>query len=338
MLINFIFVYFVFSLFFIGICKKYNLFVDNKVEKHKKYSSNLKSYSIGGILLILFFTYYFIFISLDYLFLSLLLLIFSIGFFSDLRKIHSVSLRFFLQIIFIAFFINFLNIEIISTKVNFLDKLLENKLINIFFVTFCITVLINGANFIDGLNGLVIKYHLIIYLVIMSFFSEFVFDTQLIQHIIIILITLLIFNLLGYLYLGDSGSYLLSLFTGIFLINFFFMNPSISPYYIIILLWYPCFELLFSMIRRFFKKTKTYKPDTHHLHQLIYKFILRNFKIKNKLIGHIITSSSINLFNLFTILIATNFIYNSAILLSILLVNILFYFSIFSFLKRKKLL
>tara|TARA_Y100000768_G_C23437390_1_gene433351 strand:- start:223 stop:492 length:270 start_codon:yes stop_codon:yes gene_type:complete len=88
------------------------------------------------------------------------------------------------------------------------------------------------------------------------------------------------------------------------------------------------------MIRRLFKKAKTYKPDTHHLHQLIYKFILKNFKIKNKLIGHIITSSSINLFNLITILIAANFIYDSAILLFILLVNILFYFLIFSFLKK----
>ena len=334
MLINFIFVSFVFSLFFVGICKKYNLFIDNKVERHKKYSSNLKSYSIGGILLILFFTYYFIFISEDYLFLSLLLLVFSIGLFSDLRKIHSVSLRFFLQIFFISFFIYFLNIEIISTKVNFFDKLLEYKLFNIIFVTFCITVLINGANFIDGLNGLVIKYHLIIYLVIILFFSEFVFDTQLIHHIIIILITLLIFNLSGYLYLGDSGSYLLSLFTGIFLIEFSLTNSSISPYFIIILLWYPCFELLFSMIRRLFKKAKTYKPDTYHLHQLIYKFILKNFKIKNKLIGHIITSSSINLFNLIMILIATNFIYDSAILLFILLVNILFYFLIFSSLKK----
>ncbi len=55
MIANFLIIYFAFSLVLVGICKQYNLLVDNKIEKHKKYSSNLKSYSIGGMLLIFFF-------------------------------------------------------------------------------------------------------------------------------------------------------------------------------------------------------------------------------------------------------------------------------------------
>ena len=98
------------------------------------------------------------------------------------------------------------------------------------------------------------------------------------KPIVIVLFILLIFNLSGYLYLGDSGSYLLSLFTGFFLIEFSNANPAISPYFIIVLLWYPCFELLFSMIRRFLKKKETYKPDTEHLHQLFYKLISKHLK------------------------------------------------------------
>ncbi len=335
MIANFLIIYFAFSLILVGICKKYNLLVDNKTEKHKKYSSNLKSYSIGGTLLISFFSYYFIFISKNYTFWLFLISIFSIGLFSDLRKIHSVSYRFFSQIILTAFFIYIMKTQIISTKVIFFDQLLENNFVNILFVTFCITILINGVNFIDGLNGLAIKYHLIIYLVIMLFFSEFVFETQLIKYIVIVLFILLIFNLSGYLYLGDSGSYVLSLFTGVFLIEFSNSNPAISPYFVIILLWYPCFELLFSMIRRFLKKKETYKPDTKHLHQLFYKFISKNFKIKNKLAEHFIVSLGINLYNLFSILISVNFIYNSEVLILILFTNIFFYISIFYFLKRK---
>ena len=335
MIANFLIIYFAFSLILVGICKKYNLLVDNKTEKHKKYSSNLKSYSIGGTLLIFFFSYYFIFISKNYSFWLFLISIFSIGLFSDLRKIHSVSYRFFLQIILTAFFIYVMKTQIISTKVIFFDQLLENNFVNILFVTFCITILINGVNFIDGLNGLAIKYHLIIYLVMMLFFSEFVFETQLINYMVIVLFILLIFNLSGYLYLGDSGSYVLSLFTGVFLIEFSNTNPSISPYFIIVLLWYPCFELLFSMIRRFLKKKETYKPDTKHLHQLFYKFISKNLKIKNKLAEHIIVSLGINLYNLFSILISVNFIYNSEVLILILFTNIFIYISVFYFFKKK---
>ncbi len=334
MLINFIIVFFAFSLFLITICKKYNLFFDNKIEKHKKFSSNLKSYSIGGILLIFFFIYYFLFITVNYLILTTLLFIFVIGLFSDLRKMDSVGLRFFLQITLIAIFVYLINIQIASTKINFFDILLENNIINILFTTFCLTVLVNGTNFIDGLNGLVVKYYLIIYLIINLFFSNFVFDSLIVNYMIFILSIILILNLSGYLYLGDSGSYLLSLFTGIFLINFSYSNSAISPYFIIVLLWYPCFELLFSMVRRFLKKTKTYKPDTKHLHQLIFKYISKRLKIKSELTRHLIISLSINLFNLISILISVNFIYDSIILLFILLINTFVYISLFSFLRR----
>ena len=215
-----------------------------------------------------------------------------------------LAIDFFLQIILTIFFVYVMKTQIISTKVVFFDQLLENNFVNILFVTFCITILINGVNFIDGLNGLAIKYHLIIYLVI-TFFFKFVFENQLINYMLIVLFILLIFNLSGYLYLGDSGSYVLSLFTGVFLIEFSNANPAISPYFIIVLLWYPCFELLFSMIRRFFLKKETYKPDTNHLHQLFYKFISKHLKIKNKLAEHIVVSlgSPLILYNLFSILI-----------------------------------
>ena len=73
--------------------------------------------------------------------------------------------------------------------------------------------------------------------------------------------------------MGDSGAYLLSLFTGIYLIDFSAQNFFISPYLVIVFLWYPCFELLFSMLRRYLNRNKSYEPDTEHLHQIFYKSI-----------------------------------------------------------------
>ncbi len=334
MLVNSVIIFFIFSSFFISICKKYNLFLDIKIEKHKKYTSSLKSYSIGGILLICFIIYYFSFLSKNDFLLLLFLIIFLIGLLSDLKVINRVSIRFLLQIISITFFVQILNIEINSTKFEFFDELLKNNIINILFVTFCLTVLINGANFTDGLNGLTINYHLIIYILLYVFFENFAIDREFISYIIPIIIILLIFNLLGFLYLGDSGSYLLSIMTGIFLINFAADNFFISPYFVILLLWYPCFELLFSMLRRFFNKMKTYQPDTYHLHQLIYKFLKKNINIKNNLLLHFCTSLTINIFNLISFLIAINYIYNSETLILILIINIFIYISLFNFLKK----
>ena len=59
------------------------------------------------------------------------------------------------------------------------------------------------------------------------------------------------------------------------------INNFISPYFIILLIWYPCFELLFSMIRRIVLNFYSYEPDTMHLHQMILKIINNNLKLKS---------------------------------------------------------
>ena len=52
---DFLTLFIVVSLFLVYFCKKNNLLVDFKLEKHKRFSSKLKINSIGGILLIIFF-------------------------------------------------------------------------------------------------------------------------------------------------------------------------------------------------------------------------------------------------------------------------------------------
>ena len=57
--------------------------------------------------------------------------------------------------------------------------------------------------------------------------------------------------------MGDNGSYLISFFTAIFLIEVSNDNQFLSPYFIAVLLWYPAFENFFSLSRRlFFEKKK----------------------------------------------------------------------------------
>ena len=136
--------------------------------------------------------------------------------------------------------------------------------------------------------------------------------------------------------MGDSGAYLLSFIAGYYLIEFSSNNIAISPYFIIVLLWYPCFELLFSMIRRSSKDIKTYKPDTLHLHQMIYVYFKKKLNTNNNRIFHLYSSIIINFYNAIVFYIAINFIYRSEVLISIIILNIVVYLIIYSVLKNKK--
>ena len=65
------------------------------------------------------------------------------------------------------------------------------------------------------------------------------------------------FNFFQKIYLGDSGSYIVALVTSFFTLEFVNANDMISPYFICLLLWYPAFENLFTIVRRLFFKRFT---------------------------------------------------------------------------------
>ncbi len=324
------------SLLIIYISKKNNFLADIRSEKHKRFSSKSKSHFLGGLLLIIFFYKEFAIVNLKLFLIVFLTLIFLIGFLSDLKKINSVSLRFFIQLIIIFLFSQLIGLEINNTKILFIDIILQNIYVNIFFVVFCLMILVNGSNFIDGINGLLISYYLLIFVIILFIFNNFNYvDEIFLKNLIFVLTILLIFNFAGLIYMGDSGAYLLSTFAGIYLISLAHFNFSISPYFIILLLWYPCFELLFSMIRRNLKKNKTYKPDTIHLHQLVFSLINKRFKLKNNLFNHFLTTLTINLYNFLIFLFSIKYIFNSEMLVGILFFNIISYLSVYYSLKKK---
>ncbi len=330
--ISFIFITILLSITLVVLSKKLNFLLDIKSEKHKKFTSIQKNYSIGGILLIIFFMLSF-FDKKEYLDGVFFFSIFLIGLFSDLKILNNPKIRFLLQIFSIILFVYLLDIRILDTRAEILNKLLENNIFNYFFVTFCLMILINGSNFVDGINTLLINYFIIILGSLWLFLPESIHQLELLEFLIILLFIILAFNLNGKIILGDSGSYVLGLFVGIYLIDFSNLNEQISPYFIILLLWYPCFELLFSMIRRNGSKINIYEPDIYHLHQMIFNFFKKKISVKNNL-NHFIASSLINLYNAITILIGINYIYQTSKLVIIISVNLTVYSLIYFFLKK----
>ena len=318
----------------IKICEKKKFFLDFKKENHKRFASKNNNYSIGGIIFFSFIL--FIFFKNDYFDLSFLLflsLIFFLGFFSDIKVFKSPKLRFLLQFLILILFVLIEDFKIPLSNIKFIDFFLQDLFFNKSFTIFCLMILINGNNFVDGINTLLIGYNIILTSFLLVTYNELLHNPDILKDYLIILLILLIFNFNGKIILGDAGAYILAFFLGIYLIDFASYNPYLSPFFIISLLWYPCFELLFSIIRRSKYLKKTYEPDTQHLHQFMYKYFL--IKIKNTQVAHIFVSISINLFFLTSLLANKMFGYRSSIIVIFLILNITIYLVTYYFLKKK---
>ena len=216
--------------------------------------------------------------------------------------------------------------EINPTRVIILDKFLENNITNVFFVSFCVLVLINGTNFIDGLNGLSLGYYFIVTIALLNnnlYYSNLLQGNELL-YLSCYLFIFLILNQSNLFFIGDSGSYSLGLIFSFLLINIYTVNSNISPFYIILLVWYPCFELLFSILRKFNINFSPAKPDIRHLHQLIYNLIKNKYNF-SKLKSNNISSILILLFNSFSIILGSVDIYSSQNQIILIIMNILFY-------------
>ena len=330
-----IFIFFLNSFF-----RKKNFLISTTGDDHQKFASSEVIPLSGGIFIFLGIIYFYnINSSFFYIFSFLILML---GFFSDLKLFKSAVLRLLAQVSIVIFFVILNELKIQDTRIFLLDKLLENIFLNYLFVSFCILILINGSNFIDGLNTLNIGYYILICIVFYYLKLEglIIYLDNLLFFIFFVLATIFVINILNRMFLGDAGSYILGFIFSIVLIETYNLNNNLSPYFIILLLWYPCFETLFSIIRKNIVKKSPMSPDTNHLHQLIFLYIKKKFQI-NLYYSNIISANIINLYNAVIFLISINYISNSQVQIFLILLNLflytVIYFKIY-FYKLKNLL
>jgi UDP-N-acetylmuramyl pentapeptide phosphotransferase/UDP-N-acetylglucosamine-1-phosphate transferase len=325
----------IFFIFFNQICIKNKIFLSNtNISNHKSFIKNQNIIPISGGLFILFsnvilqnnffYDYY------NYFYLS----IFLIGFYADFSKNFKPILRIVTQILVVGLLLNISDILVKDVRISLFNFFLNKHYFALIFTVFCILVFVNGANLIDGVNLSAIGYFLLIFTVIylLSINNNFYLDREFVKIQIFLLIIILLFNFFNKSYLGDSGVYLLSLISSVTIIIFVNTNNSISPYFAVLLLWYPCFENLFSIIRRLLNKCPTSEPDNKHLHHLIYSFLnMKKINYSNNLTGAIILS-----FNTIILFLSYKFYSKTQILLLIIFLAIFLYL-LFYLIMRKKI-
>ena len=238
------------------------------------------------------------------------------------------------MILLLFTFIYVLPIKILNIDVPFLIPLMSSHMFSSIFVLLCFLFVINGANLIDGFNGL-LTINLIIINIILTYINinnENLEFSILIISQIIILLSFLLFNFpSAKIFLGDSGAYTMGAMTGLNTIITNNLNPEISSFFFCTLLFYLFFEVFFSFLRKLLLKKSPIYPDDKHLHMLCF-YKISNTYGKDK--GNYLNSIIINLFYLILISPGLYFLYDPLLSRYWFFILLLIYLIIYSRLYR----
>jgi len=278
-----------FLVFYFGIklCRKFNILPSYSIN----YNSIQKSHEgsvprLGGLIVLIYLLCQSIFsqfnydlTGLDTIFICLIPLLF-VTLIEDLFfNVHySLRLIFSALSIFLLMILYFDNLPHVQ-GIPLISSLFENQVFSFVFFSLCLLVFINGCNFIDGMNGL-LPFTLVgicLSFLYLSFLSnDKVMSSQIILYLSAIIL-FIVFNFpFGKIFLGDLGAYLFSALIGIWSIEFFAHYESFSSWNVLLILFYPTFEVIFSFVRKTNIGLSPFKPDNKHLHMLIYSYFLKN--------------------------------------------------------------
>jgi UDP-N-acetylmuramyl pentapeptide phosphotransferase/UDP-N-acetylglucosamine-1-phosphate transferase len=131
----------------------------------------------------------------------------------------------------------------------------------------------HAINMIDGYNGLAGMVSFMIFGAI-GYVAFKVSDVQIMALSLAAIGALLGFLFWnwprGQIFLGDTGAYLLGFWMALLSVLLVARNPAVSPWFALMVLMYPVWELLYSLWRRKFRQRAGTAPDTLHLHHLVY--------------------------------------------------------------------
>ena len=158
-------------------------------------------------------------------------------------------------------------------------SLLTYSWVAILFLSFAITGLSNAYNIIDGFNGLASMVAIISSVAIL--YIAFKVQDPLVMGITFISIGAILGFFVwnypkGFIFLGDGGAYLIGFLIAVAVVLLVVRNPSVSPWFALLVNAYPVFETLFTIWRRTIHQGRNPgMPDGAHFHSLIYRRIMR---------------------------------------------------------------
>lgn len=295
----------------------------------KKYVAEQKSHSgetsrLGGAVMLVgilaFITISRVFYETEYLFLETIILasipLMLVTLKEDLYQNTSFATRLAAAALGTFIFLVTTQVELPQIEVFLLSDIVHfTPFTSKFFFVICLVTLINGMNFIDGLNGL-LSFTALVQLGALILVANSQADYEVISLALIpfgLTIVFLIFNFpRGKLFFGDVGAYFIGFYIGLLTIYFFGRHENLSSWVAVVILFYPCMEVIFSFLRKiYFESTSPFIPDRNHLHSRIY-YLLKSANLSSLRANNL---SSVFLFIIWGLpLAASQFFYESTTL------------------------
>lgn len=204
--------------------------------------------------------------------------------------------------------------NLIFSDIQYIITLKQSAL---FFTVLAIFLIYNSINFSDGLNGVTLSQS-IFWVVVLIYFDgqNFIYTSLLICLIIIFL-----FNIFGKLFLGNSGSSIISILLSIFYLKLY--NDNLIKFDEIILIFYLInIDAIRIIIERIINNKSPFSGDNNHFHHLLSKKISKKFVYIPYLFLSVMPFSVYSVFEIKTYII--------------LIFSLIFYFLLYIYLKKIK--
>ena len=267
-----------FYLFFEKIKSIINIYDDSNLDKRKIHLGNVPP--IGGIIFYLIFIIHFVFniifnsenVSLFTFKEQLIILItasfiFFVGLMDDKYSLTPLKKSIIFLFIILILLLNNPQLNVYFIRFDGIDKAITLDEFTLFFSLFCIFCFMNAFNMYDGINLQSGFYLFLFFLVFLIKGIDGVFFISLLMPLILFLYL----NYKNRIFLGNSGSYLLSYLISIYLIKSNIIFGKISVEEILILLLVPGLDMLRLFFIRFVDGKNPFLPDNNHLHHLLLK-------------------------------------------------------------------
>lgn len=267
---------------------------------------------------------------------------FLIGFLEDLTKRISPRMRLMSHFLSAIWLVMVGGYVLRHTGFHMTDKLMMFTPVAIAVSVFAVAGMTNAVNIIDGYHGLA-SGSCVIMSIGLSLLAVRLGDIDIFMISIILAAATLGFMVLnfpfGKLFLGDAGAY----FCGFILCGIVLVlsarHPGLSPWVPLLVIIYPVWEVLISIIRRLRRDGHSPgQPDRVHLHNLVSRSFARPAAnaIHSKNLQNPMTAVAVWPFPLFAMLIAITFQMNSTNALFGIIVFQFFYHSIYRKLSLNK--
>lgn len=263
-----------------SISKYINIYdVPNKRKIH-----NTKTPLIGGIIFFINLIFFLLIFQLDinyqyndykiileneeiYLYFIFSLIIFLIGLIDDKIDLNPYFKLFLLGLSIFIFLTLCSSALITEVKFSFIDKTIYLGEFSYFFTTLSFLLFINSSNMFDGINLQSGIFFLIfsITLILLGVINFFIL------LIIVSLISFLILNLKGKVFMGDNGIFLYSFTLGFLSIKVYNLQIIDNVEIIFILMMVPGIDMLRLFISRIYNKKSPFRPDNFHIHHILLK-------------------------------------------------------------------